>query len=80
MSNSFCILSSHSRTAYLLDPEYNAGIAYVMANINFYIPEAELWAVLHFLACGGRESESWLSSLEVLEGAEDSESLISALM
>jgi hypothetical protein len=63
-----------------LDPEYNAGIAYVMANINFYIPEAELWGVLHFLACGGRESESWLSSLEVLEGAEDSESLISALM
>jgi hypothetical protein len=39
---------------------------------NYSIPEAELWAILHFLACGGRESDSWLSSLEVLEGAEDS--------
>jgi hypothetical protein len=44
---------------------------------NYSIPEAELWTILHFLACGGRESDSWLSSLEVLEGAEDSESLIS---
>jgi hypothetical protein len=63
-----------------LDPEYNAVIACVIVNLNYSIPEAELWAVLHFLACGGRESESWLSSLEVLEGAEDSESLISALV
>jgi hypothetical protein len=63
-----------------LDPEYNTGTASAIAISKFfYLPEAKLWAVLHFLACGGRESEYWLSSLEVLEGAEDSESLISAL-
>ena len=41
------------------------------------VPEAELCEILCLFACGGRESDSWLSSLEVLEGAEDSESLIS---
>ncbi len=30
MSNIFSILSSHSRTAYLLDPEYNLYLTYVM--------------------------------------------------
>jgi hypothetical protein len=48
-----------------------------MFDWKLLIPEVELWTILHFLACSGRESDSWLSSLEVLEGAEDSESLIS---
>jgi hypothetical protein len=60
-----------------LDPEYNVAVAYVIFIENCSVPEAELWDILCFFACGGRESDSWLSSLEVLEGAKDSESLIS---